>query len=155
MSMRDIFPFFLAESATFSDEPRDILNQFGDMVSALLYSTIFFPEFVEVNGSVFLKDNAPDAEEPLHNDRLTLAEVEASYNSIEVAYLFSNIHVALGLSYETTYDAEAVEIKLAHIIADAWADRLKRLYPSRVFKVSVLTPEESGSVYSVAFYEIR
>jgi hypothetical protein len=151
MSIEDILPFFLPESATFSDDPRDILNQFGDMVSALLYSTIFFPEFVEVNGSVFLKDNAPDAEDSLHGDRLTLAEVEASYNSIEVAYLFGYHHFSLD-DFEI---ADTPEIKLAHIIADAWADRLKRLYPSRAFKVSVLTPEESGSVYSVEFYEIR
>ncbi len=84
-------------------------------------------------------------------DRLTLAEVEASYNSIEVAYLFMNRNVYLNESE----DSDIPEIKLAHIIADAWADRLKRLYPARVFKVPVLTPEESGSVHSVEFYEIR
>jgi hypothetical protein len=151
MSMKHILPFFLPKTATFSDDPRDIINQFGDMVSALLYSTIFFPEFVEVSGSVFLKDRAPGADESLESDHLTIAEVEASYNSIEVVYLFTNRNILLN---EADY-SEAAEIKLAGIIADAWADRLKRLYPSRVFKVSVLTPEESGSDYSVEFYEIR
>jgi hypothetical protein len=151
MSIEDVLPFFLPESATFSEEPRDIIHQIGDMASALLYSTIFFPEFVEVNGSVFLRDNAPDVEEPLHSDRLTLAEVEASYNSIEVAYLFGYRHISL----DEAEIPDTPEIKLAGIIADAWSDRLKRFYPSRVFKVSVLTPEQSGSVHSVEFYEVR
>jgi hypothetical protein len=155
MSMKDIFNFFLPASATFSDDPRDLVHQFGDMVSALLYSTVFFPEFVEVDDSILLKDNIPDVEAEFRRGALEsqspLAVREAAFNSIEVVYLFMNRDVSLD---ESEY-SEIVEIKLAQIIADAWADRLKRLYPARVFRVSVITPEESGSVYSVEFYEVR
>jgi hypothetical protein len=155
MSLEDILPFFSPESATFSEEPRDIIHQIGDMASALLYSTIFFPEFIEVDDSILLKDNISDAEASFRHGAVEsqspLAVREASYNSIEVAYLFST----RGVSLDESEDSDTPEIKRAHIIADAWADRLKRLYPSRVFKVSVLTPEESGSVYSVEFYEVR
>jgi hypothetical protein len=40
-------------------------------------------------------------------------------------------------------------------VAGAWKDKLRRHYPSRVFSVSVLSAEESGSVISVEFFEIR
>jgi hypothetical protein len=149
-----ILPYFSHEDATFSDSPQDLIFQCGDMVSALLYSTIFFPEFIEVDGSILLKENVPDVENKFRSRRvdstLSLAESEASYNSIEVAYAFSTRPIA---DYDT--DTSPLEQNLAEIIAYSWRLRLKDLYPSRVFSVSVLTAEESGSVISVEFFEIR
>jgi hypothetical protein len=154
---------FSPEDATFLDDPCDIVHQFGDMVSALLYSTIFFPDFIEVDDSILLRDNFIDAdgscrrakEESFRSGKIetnrTVAEREASHNSIEVAYLFANREVSLN----EADDSEAPEMKLAVIIADAWRDKLRRHYPSRTFSVSVLSAEESGSVISVEFFEIR
>jgi hypothetical protein len=126
----------------------------GKPHSALLYSTIFFPEFIEVDGSILLKNNVPDVETRFRSggaeSNLSLAESEASFNSVEVGYIFSTRPIS---SFDT--DTSALEQKLAKIIADAWRCRLKDLYPSRIFSVSVLTPEQSGSVYSVEFYELR
>jgi hypothetical protein len=155
MSRNYILEKFSPEDATFLDDPCDIVHQFGDMVSALLYSTIFFPEFIEVEDSILLKDNITNVEESFRRGKIdsksTVAEREASYNSIEVAYLFANVEVSLN----EADDSEAPEMKLAIIIADAWRDKLRRHYPSRVFSVSVLSAEESGSVISVEFFEIR
>jgi hypothetical protein len=124
------------------------------MISALLYSTIFFPEFVEVDDSILLKNNVDDVENRFRSARiasdLSLADSEASFNSIEVGYIFSTRPIS---DYDT--DTSPLEQKLAEIIAYSWRLKLKDLYPSRVFSVSVLTPEESGSVISVEFFEIR
>jgi hypothetical protein len=150
-----ILPYFLPEDATFSESAQDLVHQYGDMVSALLYSTVFFPEFVEVEDSVLLKTDVPDFENQFRSGKLeaqmTLAALEASFNSIEVAYLFSNRRSSI----DDSDCSEAIEHKLAKIIADSWRLRLKDLYPSRVFSVSVLTAEESESVISVEFFEIR
>ncbi len=43
MAMSDILPYFRQYDATFSTSPDDLIFQHGDMVSALLYSMIFFP----------------------------------------------------------------------------------------------------------------
>jgi hypothetical protein len=154
---------FSPEDATFLDDPCDIVHEFGDMVSALLYSTIFFPDFIEVDDSILLRDNLIDADgsfcrkkmESFRSGKIetntTVAELEASHNSIEVAYLFSNDPITL----DDPHSSFVTEMKLATIIADAWRDKLKRHYPSRVFSVSVLSAEESGSVISVEFFEIR
>ena len=154
MELSHILPYFSHEYATFSQRPEDLIYQCGDMVSALLYSTIFFPEFIEVDGSILLKNNVPDVETRFRSggaeSNLSLAESEASFNSVEVGYIFSTRPIS---SFDT--DTSALEQKLAKIIADAWRCRLKDLYPTRIFSVSVLTPEESGSVYSVEFYELR
>jgi hypothetical protein len=150
MKTPDIARYFVEDDATFTIATTDILNQYGDMRYALLYSTIFFPEFIEVDGSILLKLDEDDNRAKLFSpgkeeSTMTLAQREASFNSEEVAYLFRRDHIS----------GDAIEIKLAHIIADAWRDRLGRLYPSRTFSVSVLDPSESGSVYSVEFFEVR
>jgi hypothetical protein len=114
-----ILPYFSQDDATFSEDPEDLVHQYGDMVSALLYSTIFFPEFIEVEGSVILKGNVHGAENQFRSrkieTKMSLAEFEAAFNSIEVAYLFSNRRIS------TTNSAysDATEQKLAKIIADS------------------------------------
>jgi len=151
MKTPDIARYFVDDDATFTIAATDLLGQYGDMRYALLYSKIFFPEFVEVDGSIFLKVDEDDKRAELFSVRrktstMPLAQSEASFNSEEVGYLFRRDH---------QISSDAIEIKLAHIIADAWRDRLSRLYPSRTFSVSVLDPDESGSVYSVEFFEVR
>lgn len=147
--MSNIAHYFSQDDASFSVPPRDLLSQYGDAISALLYSSIFFPEFTEVDGSILLKDNIDKAEERFlaarGESKLSLPALEASFNTVEVAYLFRRDNVT----------SDFIEIKLAKIISDAWQERLIQLYPSRVFSVSVLDPETSGSVYAVQFFEVR
>ena len=80
---------FLSATATFTVEPHDIIHQFGDPVSALLYSTLFHPELIEVDDSVLLLNNIHQAADRFRAARrsgqLSLAALEASFNTIEVA----------------------------------------------------------------------
>ncbi len=150
MKSPDIARYFSEDDATFTIPTSDILSQYGDARYALLYSTIFFPEFIEVDGSIFLKENVTDdtAERfsaAKKEATLSISSMEASFNTMEVIYMFRRDNIS----------GDAIEIKLAQIISDAWRDRLRRLYPTRVFSVSVLDPGQSGSVYSVQFFEVR
>jgi hypothetical protein len=60
--MNDISDY-VSEDATFTAPVNDILMQFGRATHALLYYNLFFPEFVDVHGSVILRDNIDSAEE--------------------------------------------------------------------------------------------
>ncbi len=125
----DIAQYFLQEDATFTVPSRDLLMQYGDIRFALLYSTIFSPDFIEVEGSILVKDNTDDMEGRFSTAKkdttMTLAALEASFNFVEIGYIFRT---------DDGITDDAIEAKLAHIMQDAWSDKLKRLYPSRIFQ---------------------
>jgi hypothetical protein len=141
--------YFSDEDATFTAPAWDLLRDHGDLVSALLCATIFFPEFVEVDGSVLLKDNIDDRDIRFRRAKSdpnnSIAALEASFNSVEIGYLCPRPL----LKYDT------VQEKLVNIMSETWKCRLKQLYPSRVFSISIVPPEESGDVYVMQFFEVR
>jgi len=124
------------------------MHEFGDVVSALLYSVLFVPDFIEVEHSVLLtfgrEDQAQKFVKAKNNTKMTLSALESSFNFVEVPYLFSN--------RDSTDDEDKL---LSETIAEAWRGRLKTLYPTRVFVVSPIGPEITGSVVGVHFFELR
>jgi hypothetical protein len=132
----------------------DFLYGFGSTRGALIYSVLFAPNFVEVDGFIFIDDYS--ASSPERWDQLAtnirearakssddLAVLVSSYNWLEVPYLFSDHR---GADEEDTI--------LARVIADAWRARLRGLYPDRTFEVRVLPPSETGSTIGVGFVEL-
>ncbi len=77
---------------------------------------------------------------------MSLAALETSFNFIEIGYLFRT---------NDSITDDAIEVEWAHIMRDAWSDKLKRIYPSWIFSVPALEPSVSGSPYSLAFFEVR
>jgi hypothetical protein len=140
---------YVSKDAAFTAPVRDILVQCGHATDALLYYTLFFPEFIEIDGSILLKENIDDVTQRFQvaklKSKLSLAGLEASFNLVEVAYLFRS---------DNDLD-ESVEIKLCHLLKESWSLKLRYEYPHRVFSVSVVSPEDSGSVYCVQFFEVR
>ena len=73
--------------------PLDILHKFGQPLTALLYSELFWPEFREVEGMVFLADSVED-EDDAARAKETLKrlgdrqQVEKSFNFVEVPLVF-------------------------------------------------------------------
>lgn len=125
----------------------DYLHAFGRESDALLYWTLFFPELVEIENRVFLRRMVTDEEglsEAIANSHKPISEIETSYNFVEVGYLFD-------CSGRNISDKE--ELLLAEKIKVAWNAWLKTKYPNRVFRVEILTPEETGSTVGVQFYE--
>ena len=107
----DIAQYFLQEDATFTVPSRDLLMQYGDIRFALLYSTIFSPDFIEVEGSILVKDNTDDMEGRFSTAKkdttMTLAALEASFNFVEIGYIFRT---------DDGITDDAIEAKLAHIM---------------------------------------
>ena len=141
--------FLTNDESIFSAPVEDIIFQCADSISAMLYHSVFFPDFIEIDGSIIIKRNIENQENrfyaALENLSLTRSEIEASFNLVEIAYMFhDNDHL-------TTF----AERKLATLVRDAWKSKLHLTYPNRNFQVNVIDPERSGSVYCVEFFEIR
>ena len=117
----------------------DFLHGFGAMQGALIYSVLFAPTFVEVEGCIFLTELgvspsgewdelAASVRAARAKSSLEVAKLVESCNWLEVAYLFSDHR-----------GSDDEEMALAQVIADAWRVRLRGLYPERRFDVRVAT----------------
>jgi hypothetical protein len=142
-------PDYLSEDGAFTVPTRELLLNFGHAVDALMYYHLFFPKFVEVENSVLLNDDIDCVSERFSvqkkTTKLTIDELEASFNFVEVPYMFCPVDV----------NTDSVIILLCNMLVQSISCRLRYEYPDREFVVSVLSPEESGSVYGVTFSERR
>jgi hypothetical protein len=131
----------------------DFLFGLGKMHDALIYSALFAPQFIEVEGFVMLgefgvlpRGGLEEVQRQIRNARAKssgdVARFVDSCNWVEVPYLMSD-----------NRSSDAEDSVLAHAIADAWQARLNGLFPSRTFHVQVLAKEETGSVVGVGFRE--
>jgi len=129
-------------------DASDFTHQFGNAVDALLYVPLFCPKFIEVEGSVLL-DQGEDQQKRFVDakraSKMSLQELERSFNLLEVSYAFSN----------TPDDTDGDHDLLAQFVSESWRGRLALLYPSRRFEVSILPGSESGSVTAIQFCELR
>jgi hypothetical protein len=127
----------------------DFLHQFGNAINALLYAPLFCPEFIEVDGSILLNRMGSNIEERFldtkRTSKLSLAEIESSFNFLEVSYAFA----------DRTRSSNGEGTLLAEFIAESWRARLMYLYSPRRFEVSVLLPEQTGEVAEVHFFGLR
>jgi hypothetical protein len=139
---------FPAQEGDLPHSAEDFVYEFGDVVSALLYSTLFLPDFIEVEDSILLsfgnKEQAQSFLDAEKKWKKNLSDLESSFNWIEVPYLFSN----------RKSNGEEDNL-LAEKIVESWRYKLKFLFPARTFVISVIGPEVTGSVVGVQFYELR
>lgn len=130
----------------------DLLHSNGSPLDALFYSSLFFPEFVEIDGMVFLKDTIEDEEDKFRlNKALKYYEgdktkTEQSFNLIEVPCLFGK---NMG---ETTDDEDKI---LAERLAKMWQSKLCVIFSDRNFTVEVISAENTGGEVGVIFYTER
>lgn len=146
LRLRALFPDAQRESSA-----SELLSMFGSPAQALLCAAgMFFPDLCEVDGSVLLPSLVETEKarlgfvECVRRDGRQAAE--ESFNFTEVAYLFN------GRRNEVTDQDDEY---LARYLRVSWQGWLAYRYPGRQFKVSLLPPEVSGSVFSVTFCEIR
>lgn len=131
---------------------EELLFTFGSSRDALLYAALFNPEFVIHSDSVLLAWSVSDANAQAafgnakNSDSANISEIEASFNFLEVGYLFD-------ASGRTTDDEQ--DALLADLIARSWRCRLEAEYPQRRFSVEVLSPEQTGSTVGVHFFQVR
>jgi hypothetical protein len=153
--LKRLRPWFDKRGLDHSDwDERDFLYGYGNLGAALLLAELFVPQFIELEGSVFLARFGVQPPGGLAEVREALARARSrspegfkeyvdSHNWIEVPYLFSDLS-----HHDGDYEA------LAALIVEAWRGRLLDLFPSRRFSVRVIDPDETGSVVGVGFEEI-
>jgi hypothetical protein len=131
---------FHAGANTSNFNVLDFVSAFGSPLHALAYSKLFWPDFEEFEGMIFLKENLEDEEDRSRIRRAianfpTRKDVEKSFNQFTVPDSF----FSAGLG--TTSDEENLE--LAERIAEMWKARLARLFPDRKCIVEFEGPEEN------------
>jgi hypothetical protein len=116
----------------------DFASAFGNALYALVYSKLFWPDFIEFEGMIFHSSRMEDDEyrtrvrEALLKGESRL-EVERSFNSFDIPSDF------FASGYATTTPEE--DIWLARQLAEMWRLRLTEAFPERRFTVEV---EESA-----------
>ena len=124
----------------------DFVGALGSVGDALLYARLFLPEFAEVDGMVFLKDTVDDAGGPegIRKSRDQFANQRDCERSLNLFQIYLNFPNHLRES------VEGDDRLLAEQLVNAWALRLRQLYPTRKFHVSVI---EEDAETSVSFYQ--
>lgn len=125
----------------------DFVYKYGSPASALLYSKLFWPDFIEIDDMVFMKS---DFEEEEDYERLNQAktkynnrqETEKSFNFHEIPQMFSKRD-------DTTDDEDYL---LAQVLKETWAARLSRLFPDKEIVVEITEPEDSDEL-GLIFYQ--
>jgi hypothetical protein len=125
----------------------DFVGALGSVGNALLYSRLFWPEFIDIDGMVFLKDCVDDLGGPegIRKMRSDLGRGQSLEKSI------NNFDVNLGFPNHPEENAEGDDLLLANQLAKLWSLRLRQQYPHRSFQVEV--NEDNGSP-CVCFFEV-
>ncbi len=122
----------------------DFASAFGSPLEALVYSRLFWPDFLEIEGAVVpavLHESEQDLSR-IH-EMLALgstpAQVEQALNRFEIPSDFFASH------RQPTTDEENLE--LAERLAQTWRARLSQLFPDQTFHVAVETaPDEQPTL---------
>jgi hypothetical protein len=128
----------------------DFVSAFGNPLDALVYSKLFWPEFLEFEGMIFLKD-CVESEEDRARIRSALSkfptrrEVEQSFNQ----FLIPDIFFSAGLG--TTTNEE--NVYLAQRIAEMWTARLARLFPNKQCVVELELPDQINGGPTIFVYQ--
>ena len=126
----------------------DFIYAEGSPVDALLYSSLFWPELLAVDGAILLRATVEDDDE-LARVRAVVrergpAETERRFNLWEFSNLFGN-----GLADIGDDEAELLMTRLAEM----WRCRLHARFPGRRFVLEVLAPEDTGGDIAILFYQ--
>lgn len=129
----------------------DYVYAAGSPLQALMYSKLFWPEFIEIEDMVFLKDRIEDEDDRsavlkvLEQHEGNRSETERDFNLFEIPQdMFGK---KMG---ETTEEEDRY---LAEILVEMWRCRLRTLFPNRSFKVMLLTADETGGEIGILFYQ--
>jgi len=130
----------------------DFLHAHGSPLDALFYSRLFWPEFVEIDGMVFLKETIEDGDDKIRLGK-TLKRYEGDKTKTEQSFNITEIPSLFGKKLAETTDEE--DLVLAERLAEMWQHRLRVIYPNRKFIVQALSTEETGGEVGVNFYTER
>jgi len=133
-----------ADPAKFSG--LDFVGALGCTSEALLYSRLFLPNLMEIDGMIFLSDSVdggPDGVRDLHERYGHGLQVEKTLNYFQINLNFPN---------RVSENMEGDDRLLAEQLADSWALRLQHTYPGREFVMEIL--DDDGEA-AVSFHQKR
>lgn len=128
--------------------PLDFMHRFGSPIEALLYSKLIWPDFIEIEGMVFLKnwiedeDDARKIKAALQKNHGDKALTEKSFNSFEISFFF-------GSKADDANPSEYLE--LAKALQQSWSTKLSSLFPSLKYLVEIIEPNNEQEV-GIIFY---
>jgi hypothetical protein len=128
----------------------DYVHAVGSPLDAWLYSEFLWPEFIEINGMIFLSDTVEDAEDIHRIDKALVlygddrVRTQRSFNTFPVDEMFGP------RTGDTTPREDGF---LATKIAGLWKARLRQLFPAWRISVSVEAPDTSSGIAVVFFGE--
>jgi hypothetical protein len=129
----------------------DFVYADGSPLMALMYVRLFWPEFVEFEDMIFLKESVED-----DADRARVREAlghQQDRAAIESSFNLKEMHELFGPRInETTDDEDQV---LMTKLREMWDARLNAVYNERRFIVTVVQPEENGGNLGITFYQHR
>lgn len=124
---------------------------FGSPLLAIAYYKLFFPDFVEYRGMIFMADefydeDRIDVDHLLEQENLSKKEIEQSYDWSEIPSGF------FGKNAGDTYDDE--DDYLAEILCQTWKCKLEADFPGKRFVVELVDAKETGGEIAVVFYQM-
>jgi hypothetical protein len=142
---------FHAGSDTSNFNVLDFVGTFGTPLDALAYSKLFWPDFLEFDGMVFLKDFVEDDEDRSRIRRFraessTRREVEESFNRFLIPVSF------FSKRGQATIEEH---IYLGEQMAEMWRARLERLFPDKRFVVELQMPSDDEDQPTIVVYQAQ
>ncbi len=140
---------FYSDEDTRNFNVLDFVGAFGSPLLAIAYSKLFWADFIEFREMVFLSENFNEdvkkkIGELLENNSIK-QDIEKSFNLFEVPSSF------FGKNSGDTYDGE--DYQLAEILKQSWRCKLEKDFPSKEFKVEILSADTTGGEVGVIFYQ--
>lgn len=132
-----------------------LLSKHSDSIQPALIIPLLWPEFVEVDGLVFLKDNVT-SEDNVELDRIHQASIKPEGISEQMHRSFNTIEIP-----EMVYDisnSEPLESEVELLVAvmqEMWGVKLSAEYKDRRHHVVVSTLEDFTDAVAIGFYEAK
>ena len=142
---------FHADADTSNFNVLDFVGAFGNPLDALAYSKLFWPDFVEVEGMIFLADFV-EGEEDRSRIRAAMSkfstpqDVEKSFNQFMIPEVFFSRALPLMKDEENLH--------LAERIVEIWEARLARLFPNKSCVVELQLPDETQEGPTIFVYQL-
>jgi hypothetical protein len=129
----------------------DFLHARASPRQALFYSRLFWPEFVEIDDMIFLRDVVED-----ELDRQRVLDALATYkDKAQTEHAFNMVEIAPLFGGRMAEFDDNEEMALAEQMKVMWAARLHSAFPGRTFVVEILSAEETGGELAVRFSQER
>ncbi len=130
-----------------ADDLEDFMHRHASPLDAFFYRTLFWPDFIELEGMVFFssavdwqRDRIQPVLQQYEGDR---ERTERSFNLVEVPYLFGNPDPSGDID-------DDLYVELARQLSEVWEARVTSMFPGRSFKFEI--DEEDASLW---FFEVR